>query len=1494
MGATALPLRLLVAAATCISVLAAGEAPSAAAPDARVSSPIDTPVQHAGTLYTSGNANDCISVTVSSPTAAAGSVADAASGAVVSVTALARKSCFSASPTYTLRRILVSSGSASVMATNSTLVPTSDKTWPSAGASSAYGVSTSFTAPAPTTSSVSMWVEFAAQTTSGQQIVTAMVRVLKLRTRRGTDDPDAVSGPVIHAVYVQPSDGTDNKRDISGEMDAWLQQMQAYLNASIGKKLRLDLDTNLQNDVTFIKSKYTRAQLFNANTDADKLLKQEVADLGIMTGSQKKVLAFFIEDSAAQPYCGYSRDSWSDAVPAVVIGPIGSSGCSKLAPAGVEYVGTVLAHEILHTVGVKHVPDAKDLMCGSDSGVTCAGPVYMDPQRAYYVGTSGPYSKVDVLTQDIWDRGVSTVPSAPATVTVKRAVNSIEVSWTPPASDGGAPITGYIVTASPGGAQCRPTGAGLGCTVTGLFNTNVYTFVVEAQNINGVSAKSAPSAEVRPSTAPSAPLGVSIQSGDGSVHISWAAPADSGGLALTYTATVHPAGVTCTTIQRDCSVSGLDNGSTYLVSVIANNLIGDSPASVEVAATPGTVPRSPLAVKVVRGNGRVVVSWNPPTDTGGFDVTSYTVYSNPGRAVCQTSGLTCTVSGLRNGQAYTFTVVAKNEVGNSPAAGASVESTVGAGAGTVCAIKADNSGTCWGNPRLTPTSGAYATIATGQNYGCGITAARKLLCYGTSATGATSVPVTLTTVAEVSTGYNHACAVTKAQTLRCWGSNASGELNVPSDIGLVTHVAAGLNVTCASNTDGAIRCWGQDTNGLVSSTPQSLAPVASLVAGQGFMCALSVTREVSCWGDNTLGQTAVPANIGAVTGIAAGASHACAVMANGGVACWGNPGTPAVSPPADLQPVSFLAAGDGFTCAWTVVQTLVCWGQSVNGTTVSDADNAGLTRLPSMAPGSAPSAPLNVQLARGKRSLEVRWATPADNGGFNITTYTATATPGSASCTSAQLTCVITGLTNGVTYQVTVKATNVIDTSAASAAATLAPGTAPDAPASVTLTRGSRELRVNWTAPPDEGGFAVQTYSVTATPGNATCGPTSSTTCVLTGLTNGLVYTVSVIATNSIGPSPAATAPDLAPGTVTTPPMNVQAVRGDRQVTLTWAAPADNGGFPVESYTVESLPAGDPCTTGGSTCVITGLTNGVAYSFRVCAQNFLGCSTYSDAVGATPAAPPAKLGNILTTSGDRQIAVFWAVGDTGGLPVTVTVLAVPGGFTCTSAATASCAITGLTNGVNYTVTVTAANEVGVSPPTDPVFALPATVPAPPMNVRMTIGNAQLVVTWDAPADSGGIAIGSYTATATPGGATCTASAQTTCTITGLTNGTAYTVTVKASNSLGASQPSLSAIATPVAPAKAPAAPGGLKMTNTAAGQVKLAYAAAAANGAPILRYEVRTSTDGKKWVAWAALNQSTKLIKGKWAKGVTLYVQLRAVNAAGLGASSQAKLKLTK
>ena len=71
------------------------------------------------------------------------------------------------------------------------------------------------------------------------------------------------------------------------------------------------------------------------------------------------------------------------------------------------------------------------------------------------------------------------------------------MGWDAPTDDGGAPITGYTVTSTPGGKTCSITGA-LSCVVTGLTNGTVYTFTVTATNSAGDSSASGASAAVTP------------------------------------------------------------------------------------------------------------------------------------------------------------------------------------------------------------------------------------------------------------------------------------------------------------------------------------------------------------------------------------------------------------------------------------------------------------------------------------------------------------------------------------------------------------------------------------------------------------------------------------------------------------------------------------------------------------------------------------------------------------------------------------------------------------------------------------------------------------------------------------------------------------------------------------------------------------------------------------------------------------------------------------
>ena len=274
--------------------------------------------------------------------------------------------------------------------------------------------------------------------------------------------------------------------------------------------------------------------------------------------------------------------------------------------------------------------------------------------------------------------GGPNVRSAPAQPRVPKAIagdGSALISWARPLYDGGQPITQYRVVSTPSGRSCTSTGA-LSCSVSGLRNGTSYSFTVTARNPVGTSQRSSATSPVTPIGSPGRPTSLRASAGDGRVLLSWRAPSVNGGVAITgYRVAFHPSGETAcsTTGDLSCAVENLVNGQDYRFSVAATNAANRTsvPSSPTSVVRPRALPSAPLQVVGVGADRRAIVSWSAAPD-GGSRITQYRVVATPGGRSCTTSrSLSCTVTGLTNGAAYTFTVTARNAVGTSPVSDAS-------------------------------------------------------------------------------------------------------------------------------------------------------------------------------------------------------------------------------------------------------------------------------------------------------------------------------------------------------------------------------------------------------------------------------------------------------------------------------------------------------------------------------------------------------------------------------------------------------------------------------------------------------------------------------------------------------------------------------------------------------------------------------------------------------------------------------------------------------
>ena len=371
---------------------------------------------------------------------------------------------------------------------------------------------------------------------------------------------------------------------------------------------------------------------------------------------------------------------------------------------------------------------------------------------------------------------------------------------------------------------------------------------------------------------------------------------------------------------------------------------------------------------------------------------------------------------------------------------------------------------------------------------------------------------------------------------------------------------------------------------------------------------------------------------------------------------------------------------------------------------------------------------------------------------------------------------------------------------------------------------------VSWTAPtalvgvPAISNFNVVT-SLNGTVVRTTAFGRTATNGTITNLVAGGSYTFQVQAVNVFGPGTlSASTAAITPLALAGAPTSVVAVRGSASANLSWTAPVLTGGSPITDYTVTVrtgttvVPAGPPIviTVTGTTATVTGLTNGTAYNFQVRAVNAQGTGAPGTSGTVIPATVPdaptvgtAAGVNSTTTAGSATLA--WTPGFNGGSAITsYSIVATPTlvGTIVTrtgiSSAATSGTVTGLLNGTTYTLQVRAVNVLGTGLPSAASNAVtPTGVPGAPTAVVGTRGNTTVALSWTAPIVDGGTPITSYTIQVRVAGAVVATatSTGTSTTITGLTNGTAYTFRVLATNANGSG--ALSVASAAVTPASAP-------------------------------------------------------------------------------------------
>ena len=472
------------------------------------------------------------------------------------------------------------------------------------------------------------------------------------------------------------------------------------------------------------------------------------------------------------------------------------------------------------------------------------------------------------------------------------------------------------------------------------------------------------------------------------------------------------------------------------------------------------------------------------------------------------------------------------------------------------------------------------------------------------------------------------------------------------------------------------------------------------------------------------------------------------------------------------------------------------------------------------------TAPTGLTATAGDGQVALSWDNPSNSSidSYRVSSDGGTSYSAISNSDATTTSHTVESLANGTAYSFVVRAVNDSLTGAASVAVSATPLFA--APTNLGFTVGNGQVTLHWDDPENDnisdyqlsidGGTNYSTISDVIIDTD-----TKTISHTVTGLTNGIEYTFGVRAVNGAAATVSAT-PTVTNVAVPLAPTNLQASAGDGQVTLSWDDPSNSS---ITFYQVSndggtsySRIAGSGASTISHT--VTGLTNGTEYNFAVRAENVKGTGAPATAT-ETPLF--AQLTGLTATAGGGQVTLSWTnpVND----DISDYQLSIDGGTNYSTiddviidseTKTISHTVTGLTNDTEYTFGVRAVNGAAATVSATPT-ATNEELPHAPTELTATPGDGQVALSWVGPSNS---SITHYQVSS-DGGTSFpdiegSNAATTSHTVTGLTNGTEYSLAVRAENVKGTGAPA-TATATPMF-----AAPTGLEAFPNS-GQVDLEW-----------------------------------------------------------------------